>query len=377
MKTSNNFLKLLVSVAFIAIVSMASSFVTSFVAGHEVNITLEVAAGLFTLGFLKGLAGVKSEFGRFAFEDGFIINDTTYAGEVASQFLTKAITGADTVNGGHVYIKDGIKKKFTIPRMDSNYEDFIQDRQATPTSNPGGFEVDGKVIDPQDFMIYKEFNPRDFEDHWQAVKLSPTLLDRALPATVESVVVQQVMQRYMKWFNKALWNNDMSLINTVYKYWNGFLANALADADVVDVPSPITLTLANIQGELLRGYNLIPEELRYDPNMKIFCSYATYDLYDQSQIAQTYKGIDITQVGKDTFKGKKVCKIADFPNDCFMIAKGMASPESNLWVGMNSIADEGLQLARLQANSELFFIKMLVKADVQIGWGTEVVLYKA
>ena len=51
--------------------------------------------------------------------------------------------------------------------------------------------------------------------------------------------------------------------------------------------------------------------------------------------------------------------------------------ESNLWVGTNSIADEGLQLARLQANSEKFFIKMLVKADVQIGWGAEVVLYKA
>ncbi len=374
MKTLKNLFKLLVSIAIVAIASLAASSVASFVAGYEVDITYNVAAVLFAVGFLKGLAGIKSEVGRFAYD--FTISDTTYAGEVASQFLIKAITGADTVNGGHVYIKDGIKKKFTIPRIDSNYEDFIQDRAATPVSNAGGFTVDGKVIDPQDFMIYKEFNPRDFEDHWEAVKLSPTLLDRALPATLESVVVQQVMQRYMKWFNKAIWNNDTALTN-VYKYWNGFLANAVADADVIDVTSPITLTLANIQGELLRGYNAIPEALRYDPNMKIFVSYATYDLYDQSQVNQTYKGVDITQLGKDTFKGKKVVKIADFPNDCFLIAKGMASPESNLWVGMNSIADEGLQLARLQANSEVFFIKMLVKADVQIGWGPEVVLYKA
>lgn len=375
MKTTNKYLRLLVSIAVIAIVSLATSAIATFVAGYEVNVTFEVAASLFALGFLKGLAGIKSEIGRYAFDDGFVINDTTYAGEVASQFLIKAITGADTVNGGHVYIKDGIKKKFTIPRFDANYEDFIQDRAATPTSK-GSFTVDGKVLDPQDFMIYTEFNPRDFEDHWFATQLSPTLLDRALPATAESVVIQEVMKRYMKYFNKALWNNDTTLSN-IYKYWNGFLKNALNDADVIDVSSPITLTVNNIQGELLRGYNAIPEALRYDPNMKIFCSYATYDLYDQSQVNQTYKGIDITQVGKDTFKGKRLCKIADFPDDCFMIAKGTASPESNLWVGMNSIADEGLQLARLQANSELFFIKMLVKADVQIGWGNEVVLYKA
>ena len=38
----------------------------------------------------------------------FVINDTTYAGEVASQFIVKALTGADTINGGHVYAKDGI-----------------------------------------------------------------------------------------------------------------------------------------------------------------------------------------------------------------------------------------------------------------------------
>ena len=35
-----------------------------------------------------------------------------------------------------------------------------------------------------------------------------------------------------------------------------------------------------------------------------------------------------------------------------------------------------IQLERLQANSELWFIKMLVKADVQIGWNEETVYYQ-
>jgi hypothetical protein len=109
--------------------------------------------------------------------------------------------------------------------------------------------------------------------------------------------------------------------------------------------------------------------------MKYFVSYATYDLYAQSQINQTYKGVDTTQDGVRMFKGRVMVPIADFPDNTYFIAKGMATMESNLWIGLNSIADEGLQLQRLQANSELFFIKMLMKADVQIGWNEETVYY--
>lgn len=332
-----------------------------------------IGVSLFALGVMKGIYNAEFRPAGSLGVDGFVINDTTYAGEVASNFIVKAITGADTVAMGHVYIKDGIKKKFTIPRWDANYEDFIQDRAATPVSK-GSMTVDGKVLDPQDYMIYSEFNPRDFEDHWFATQLNPTLIDRTLPYSAESVVIQEVLKRHAKYFNKGLWRNDKTL-STIYKYWDGYLKNMADDTDVVDVSSPVTLTASNIQGEFLRGYKSIPEALRYDPNMKIFCSYATYDLYSDSQIDQPYKGIDITMQGKDVFKGKHVCKIADFPDNTFVIAKGLATPESNLWVGCNSVADEGLILKQLQANSEMWFIKMLMKADVQTGWGTEIVGY--
>lgn len=307
--------------------------------------------------------------------DGFVINDTTYAGEAASQFIVKAITGADTVAGGHVYIKDNIKKKFTIPRFDANYEDFIQDRAAMPTTK-GSMTIDGQVLDPNDYMIFTTFNPRDFEDQWFATQLNPTLIDRSLPYSAESVVVQEVLKRHAKYFNKALWNNDKSL-STIYKYWNGYIKNAKLSPDTILASSPTTLTDTNIADEMDKCYSALPEELRYDPDMKYFVSYKTYDTYERFQIKQTYKGIDTTMQGKDTFKGKKVVKIADFPNDTMFLAKGKATPESNLWVGLNSVADEGLQLGRLRPEGELFYIKMLMKADVQIGWNSETVYYGA
>jgi hypothetical protein len=305
--------------------------------------------------------------------DGFVISDTTYAGEAASQFIVKAITQADTVNGGHVYIKDGIKKKFTIPRWDADYEDLIQDRAATPISK-GDMDVTGQTIEPQDYMIYMEFNPRDFEDHWYATQLNPTLIDRSLPYSVESVVIQGVMERHAKYFNKLIWNGSTAL-STIYKYFDGFIKKAMNASGTIDVGSPTTLSAANIQAEFEKGYVLIPAALKYKPGLKIFCSYATYDFYMNAQIAQTYKGNDFTSMGIPAYKGIPVVKIADFPDNVYLIAKSSASTDSNLWVGLNSVADEGLQMAKLQNNSELYFIKMLMKADVQIGWNEETVLY--
>lgn len=308
--------------------------------------------------------------------DGFVINDTTYAGEAASSFIVKAITGNETVQGGHVYVKDGITKEFTIPRWDADFEDFVQDRQETPTSK-GLMTVDGRVLFPADYMIYTEFNPRDYEAHWYGTQLSPTLIDRSLPVSVESTVVQEVLKRHDRYLQKALWNSDKTT-SSIYKYYDGFIKKAqLANSgtDATNTVTATTLTNVNIQAELLKVYKKIPASLRYDKNVKFFCNYATFDLYAQSQIDQAQKGIDTTQEGVATFKGRQVVRLNDLPDNFVLAAKGMATPESNMWVGMNSVSDAKLKLSPLQANSEKWFIKMNMKVDVQFGWNSETVLY--
>lgn len=350
--------RLIFSVLLLAVIALA--------------IAPEVSASLFALGLIGGLAGgVRST--NLAFADGFVISDTTYAGEAASQFIVKAITGADTVNGGHIYVKDGIKKKFTIPRWDANYEDFIQDRAATPTSK-GSFTVDGKTLQPADYMIYTEFNPRDFEDHWFATQQNQTLIDRALPYSAESVVVQGVLARHAKYLNKMIWNGDITGTG-IYKYFDGLVTKALASSETIDTGSYAALTSSNIFAKMKLGYDAIPDPLKYDPSMKFFMNYTTFNTYDEAQKNQTYKGVDVTREGVQTFYGRQVVRIADMPDNCFVIAKGLATTESNMWLGMNSTEDAQVQLQKLQNNSELWFLKVLMKADVNFGFNGETVLY--
>lgn len=335
---------------------------------------LLTAGVLFGSGFVLGFFPEINKPNNIAYD--FVISDTTYAGEAASRFIVKAITGNDTVQGGHAYVKDGIKKKFTIPRLTGTYDDFIQPRAATPTPQ-GDLTVDGKTLTPADYMIYFEFNPRDYEEHWFATQTNATLIDRTLPATPESVIVQEILNYHDRYINKAFWNSSVAAGTAgKYDYYNGFIKNAVLDSDVIDVGSPTTLSAPNIQAELQKGFDLIPAALKYDTGMKYYVGPAAYDFYLQSQVAQTYKGGDITGNGLVArFRGLEVVKISDFPADVYMIAKGSPDQSSNLWIGMNSKDDAMLQVSKLQANSELWFMKMLMKVDVQIGFGAEAVLY--
>ena len=309
--------------------------------------------------------------------DGFTISDTTYAGEAAGQFIVRAITGNETVQGGHVYVKDGIKKKFTIPRWDADYEDLIQDRMATPVSK-GEQVISSRTLTPADYMIYMEFNPRDFEDHWYAQQLNPTLIDRTLPASVESVVIQQVLKRHDRYVNRIIWGGSTATAG-IYKYFDGFVKKATDDANTLDLAgsSILTTTLAaNILDEVKRIYDLIPAALKYDPSMKLFLSYDLYDAYAKALIAQQYKGADYQSMQLDLkYRGLPVVRIADFPANKMMFAKGSAGMDSNLWVGMNSVEDAKLEMNKVQNNSELFYVKMLCKLDVQFGYTQEVVNY--
>jgi hypothetical protein len=64
----------------------------------------------------------------------------------------------------------------------------MQKRAATPTSK-GAVTVDGQVLQPQDLMLYYEFNPRDYEQHFYAEQLQPKLLGRELPVTAEAFLL--------------------------------------------------------------------------------------------------------------------------------------------------------------------------------------------
>jgi hypothetical protein len=331
--------------------------------------------------------------------EALVITDTTYAGEAASQFIMRPVIGMDTVQKGCIHVQDGIKKQYTIPRIEVT--NFIQKRAATPQSK-GTMTVDGKVIVPKDLMVYIEFNPRDYESHWQAVNLSPKLLDRELPPTAEEFTMIQTMKRLNEFFENATWRSRIVFDpsgaavtpaskgqdagDSAYFYFDGLIVKLLADASTIQTSSPATLVAGtatggqeNVTAAFGRVYNLVPKALLFKygaKGLKFHVSYATQQLYEQDLLLATFKNQDTTEKGINRYKGYDIVPLAGMPDNTIIACVSSPDIDSNLWAGCNSSADEeSLMLARLQANSELYFIKGLFKMDTQVGFPDFVVMY--
>ena len=319
-----------------------------------------------------------------------IINDTQYAGTFASYFWLPATFGMDTIQKGAVYVKDGIKKKHTIGRIDLSNP--LQPRQATPSSNAinGKFTIDGRSLQPEDHMFYTEFNPRDFEEHWLAEQLSPTLLARELPVTAENYMMQIALNRTFEQIETEIWMGSTTYDATPgdsgkgqLMFMDGFLKKMVNDSSVVQIANPVALTASNILEKLdlliasvaTNKKALLSRPTRYD-RMKFFVSIETEQLYQTAlTTGVTFKGLNTMDRGIKPWKGYEVVPLAGFPDDTILFCEGLPDTSSNLYVGMNSTEDNNLQLMRLQNNSELFFLKGLMKFDVQFGCSVQVFLY--
>lgn len=319
------------------------------------------------------------------------IQDTTWSGPAASYMITRAVVGADTIEKGVIYVEDGIRKKKTIPRIEVS--NFMQRRSATPTSQ-GTVAVDGRVLEPQDLMLYYEFNPRDFEAHFYAEQLQPKLLGRELPVTAENFMVMQTMKRLNEFFENAIhrgrkeYDTQGAAVDptskgdvagaAAYFYFDGIIKKALDAGDAISVPTPVALTYSNIRDKFQAALNLVPKALLYrygKAGLKFIVSYADQLKYEQALRQDLYKNQDTTESGINRYSGYDVVPVAGLPENTFYVCIAKPDIDSNLWLGINSTEDNQLQLMRLQNNSEMFFVKGLFKMDTQIGFADQLVIY--
>ncbi len=375
------------------------AFAVSFAFGGGNALTGTLFVSFILVNIIVGLAKAANRFNIYGSlqNDTLIISDTTYAGTVAPYFVLPSLFQFDSVVKKVVYLKDGIKKKHTIPTMD--FSGALQPRTATPTQSGGNLTVSGRALEPQDTMAYQEMNPRNFEVHWDSENLSQTLLTRQLPPTAENYIMLLLLGRSFEQFEIMTWQGSTQYQNNVnvpqfdspgvpnpyyqIQFTDGYLKRMVNDASVYAVPGAVTITAANIVSAALNPlYNLVVANnkglISQDPQrkrMKFLVSYLTKSLYEQYLTTQPFKGNDPTKAGLDSYLNWELVPLAGMADNTVVFTESMSTPEGNLWVGMNSISDENFMLARLFNNSELFFFKMLMKIDVNYGRSEKVFLY--
>lgn len=294
---------------------------------------------------------------------------TSYSGEVLDQMLVMAATGNELFEKGLIHMETGIGDKFHIPRLQLSR--LLQKRVEMPKSenSKGDFKIDERVLEPKDVMVYTEFNPRSFEKFWKKWQPTGNLVFRDLMPEVQVALLTEVLKQVGTELGYHFIQGEKG--DGEEQFFDGVLTRIQNDTDVVRAACD-----SESQIERLRAvWEKTADKVRGHANFTFLMSSADFDKYDNELTDLHHKGADPTTTNVARFKGKRIAALNDWPDGVIVGTICSLGTDSNFYAGCNLANDyECLQVDKVQASGERYFIKMLMKADTQIAWGQLVTL---
>ena len=298
-----------------------------------------------------------------------VVRNTNYNGEVLEQLLTLAATGNELVEKGLIMVIPGVEKKISLPRLKSGK--MLQKRKENPgvEDSKGNFNYDEKSLEPKDFMAFTVFNPRAFEQIWRTWQPKGNLVFAALPPEAQNALLAELAKQVQfelgdQYVNGTYGEDDDHL-------FNGILTQMAKDTEVIISDSKETTML----GKLKAVRSLIPKAIRNNPKLRILMSIDDFDKYDDELTEREAKNASETDVNAQRYKGIKIETLAAWPDGLIVATLCSQGADGNLFAAVNLQDDEDvIQIDTIANASELYFFKMLMKADTNIAFGEETVV---
>lgn len=330
----------------------------------------------------------------------FNAGESNYTGEVLEHLLTLTSQENETYKEGLIHVMSGIQKRMALPSI--RLGKIIQDHKATPDSSAGEYTFAERYLEPADFMVYLEFNPRHYEKYYTPFQPKGNLVFRDLNPAVQAKMIDLLFKNKAEYINHAIWCSadatEKAKVGSAdgkvaagateiggddeygpMKYFNGailrMLKNAAADAASEDAKcgqvniagSGSFADGAAVETELYAMWEQVPPKIRKKKNLSILIDYDSWDKYNKYVSGKDQKYNDNTEENKRRFQGKRIIPMVALPKDTIIIGVFTTDEDSNLWMGVDYANDEQvLQVDKLQNNSEMYFFKMLLKMDVNI-----------
>ena len=295
------------------------------------------------------------------------LNTTNYGGEVLEQVLTLATTGNELVGKGLIMVIPGINSSIIIPRVKTGT--MLQKRKEDPAKadSKGDFTYSEQKLVPKDMMAFTLFNPRAFEHIWRPFQPTGDLVFRQLPQNIQSLLLNELLKQVGNELGYQYINGEYKDAGDAY-LMDGILTQAAKIPDVVKVKT-VGATMLQRLKELRTQ---IPVTMRNNANLRILMSVEDFDQYDDELTQLANKGAAPTDINQERYKGIPFEVLTQWPKGLIVATLCDSGMNGNLFAAVNLQDDENvIQIDKWANASELYFFKMLMKADTQIGFGEE------
>lgn len=292
--------------------------------------------------------------------------NSSYAGTVAGDIIGKAFKEADTIQRKLVSVLVNIPVKQVIRKIDygNGRTDF-----SCGFGGAGSVTLGEVILEPKKIKNEAELCKEDFRNVWDTASMGFSAHNDNMPADEESALLVEILADTAQATDSDIWVGDA----TDDGHFDGFIPKFLADATVIDVPSPVAITKANVLAKIEATMNLVPIALRRKTDLVFAISNDVALAYQQAlvgaQITNGFGGSDLQlKYGTYTFE-----IINGLPESTMVVYQ-----KKNLYFGTGLLSDYNEVRIKDMDDTDLsgtVRYKMVYTAGVQYVRGSEIVLY--
>ncbi len=300
------------------------------------------------------------------------VDNTNYNGEVLERILTAATTKNELVEKGLIHVIPGVEKKIGIPRLKTGK--MLQKRKENPQvkDSKGDFSYSEQTLEPHDFMAFTVFNPRAFEQIWRRWQPKGNLVFAELPPEAQNTLLDALSKQVQFELGDHYVNGEYVDGDDDTKLMNGILTQAAKAKDYVFVDVSEADTMIK---KLKAVRAAIPKAMRPNPALRIIMSVDDFDKYDDELTERDAKNANETEVNRNRYKGITIESVAAWPDGVIVATICSPDADGNFFAAVNLQNDESvIQIDKISNASELYFFKLLMKADTNIAFGEEFIV---
>ena len=292
---------------------------------------------------------------------------TNYVGEVAGEYIAEMIKEANTISDNLVTVLPNVVSPQFVRKIETatGFVDY-----ACGWAPAGSVTLTEKELAPKKIKWDSEFCKEDFRQLWTSAQMGFSAHNDNLPATEEAAILADYGRRVARKIDQDIWNGDGTAGN-----FDGLIPAFLLDADVIDVGTPIPITSANVEAEVGKFLDAIPDALFGSDGFIYGVSTNVIRALKRAYGTQARSNGTFIDANEFDFEGTTLTEIKGLPADT-MVGYNPAQVffGTGLLSDLNEVKIKDMDETDLSGQVRM---KLVMTGGVQYAWGGEIILYSA
>lgn len=292
---------------------------------------------------------------------------TNFIGEVAGEYIGEALKEANTISQNLVTVLPNITAPQFVRKIETA-TGFID--YACGWAPAGSVTLSEKELAPKKIKWDSELCKEDFRQLWTASQMGFSAHNDSLPQTEQAAILADMAKRIALKVDQDIWEGDGLTGN-----FAGLIPALILDADVIDVAIPVAITSANVEAELEKFIDAVPDAVIGSSGVVLGVSTNVIRALRSVQGAFARANGTFLNPSEFDFNGYTLTEIKGLNANTMV-----AYDKSQVFFGTGLLADHNEVKIKDMDETDLSGVvrmKVVLTGGVQYAYGGEIVLYRA